>query len=198
MPTPRLFRAGRSFTSRFDYCVYTDRVYMRVHEKVRKRGLNVTMPAFAQSVGSQRLGSRLPSDQERQAANQLRRIIAAETQSGQNATLKISGEDGQRADIVLTPGLSTLLLDLLRYIGQGDAVTLVPVTQMLTTQQAADILNVSRPFLIQLLERGAMDFTMAGRHRRIKAQDLFRYKAERDRARGKSLSELAELDADLI
>ena len=156
----------------------------------------MTVPASARAVSGQRLGTRLPSATERASANQLRRIIAA--QGGEETTLKVTGEHGKPADVILTEGLSTLLLELLRYIERGDAVTLVPITQMLTTQQAADILNVSRPFLIQLLERGAISFTTTGRHRRIKAEDLFRYKAQRDQTRAEALSELAELDADLI
>jgi excisionase family DNA binding protein len=156
----------------------------------------MTMPASARAVGGQRLGTRLPSATDRASANQLRRIIAA--QGGEETKIKVTGENGKPADVILTEGLSSLLLELLRYLEQGDAVTLVPITQMLTTQQAADILNVSRPFLIQLLERGVIGFTTTGRHRRIKAEDLFQYKAQRDRTRADALSELAELDADLI
>lgn len=100
--------------------------------------------------------------------------------------------------MVLTHDLARLFLDLLRHIGSGDAVTLVPITQMLTTQQAADILNVSRPYLIQLLERDDIRFTLIGRHRRIKAEDLFAYKKRRDEQRDAALSALAELDAELI
>jgi excisionase family DNA binding protein len=76
-------------------------------------------------------------------------------------------------------------------------VTLVPVTQMLTTQQAADILNVSRPFLISLLEKGEIAYLLVGRHRRIKAETLFAYKQERDHERSDALSELIAADADL-
>ena len=89
-------------------------------------------------------------------------------------------------------------MDLLRLIGRGDAVTLVPVGQMLTTQQAADMLNVSRPYLISLINQGAIQHTLVGRHRRIQAEDLFAYRATRDAERAAALAGLAELDADLI
>ncbi|GAB0113066.1 helix-turn-helix domain-containing protein [Acidisoma sp. C75] len=157
----------------------------------------MTVPASAQPLSTQRIGARLPSAREQAAANQLRRVIAAKSEAGQDTTLTIL-ENGKQAEIVLTPDLSRLLLDMLRSIGSGDAVTLVPVTQMLTTQQAADILNVSRPFLIQLLEREDIPYDLVGRHRRIRAEDLFAYKEARDRQRAEALSGLAELDADLI
>lgn len=108
--------------------------------------------------------------------------------------------DNEKAvtEVTLTPALSSLLTELLRHIGRGDAVTLMPVQKMLTTQQAADILNVSRPYLVKLLERGDIEFTLVGRHRRIKAEDLFAYKRRSEEKRQNALSELAELDAELI
>ena len=87
-------------------------------------------------------------------------------------------------------------MELLRHIGRGDAVTLVPVHEMLTTQQAADILNVSRPFLVSLLEKNEIQHVIVGRHRRIRAEDLFAYKRTRDEKRGKALANLAEQDAE--
>ena len=89
-------------------------------------------------------------------------------------------------------------MELLRHIGRGDAVTLVPVSQMLSKQQAADILNVSRPFLISLLDKGEIRHVHVGRHRRIKADDLFAYKKARDLKRGDALTQLAAMDAELL
>ena len=151
----------------------------------------MTLSAFAKEFDG-----RLPSADEKTAANQLRQIIAAHMDDG--AVLRVLDEEKKPADITLTPGLSRVLLELLRHIGNGDAVTLVPVGQMLTTQQAADILNISRPFLVSLLEKGEIKFDLVGRHRRIKAEDLFAYKLARDEKRSKALSDLASMDAEYL
>ena len=86
---------------------------------------------------------------------------------------------------------------MLHEIGSGHAVSVVPIQRNLTTQQAADLLNVSRPYLIKLLEAGDVPFTTVGRHRRIKAEDLFAYKATRDQARSSAMDELIGNNADL-
>jgi excisionase family DNA binding protein len=161
--------------------------------KNQNREQTMTTPATAQPFGD-----RLPSEQERAAANQLRQIIAAQVAEDHEVKLRLLLDKATPAEVVLTPTLSALLMDLLRTIGSGDAVTLIPVSQQLTTQQAADILNVSRPHLIKLLENGEMKFETTGRHRRIRAVDLFEYKKRRDKKRSGALEELAQLDADLL
>ncbi|MDE2488519.1 MAG: helix-turn-helix domain-containing protein [Alphaproteobacteria bacterium] len=151
----------------------------------------MTLPAFAEPFGD-----RLPSADERAAANQLRQILASQTGGGAGQKLRVLDENNRAAEIVLAPALSQLLMELLRHVGSGDAVTLVPVSQMLTTQQAADILNVSRPYLVSLLDRGEIEHHMVGRHRRIRAEHLFDYKKRRDAQRARSLSDLAAMDAE--
>jgi len=86
---------------------------------------------------------------------------------------------------------------LLGHLQKGDGVTFVPISKQLTTQQAADILNVSRPFLIKLLEAGKIPFDKVGRHRRIRARDLFDYKRTRHDERAKAMADLLENDGDL-
>ena len=150
----------------------------------------MTMPAYAEELG----GDRLPSASEKAAANQLRQLLASHVDG--YVKLHVLDDERKPAEVILSPALSSLLIELLRHIARGSAVTFVPVNEMLTTQQAADILNVSRPFLVSLLERDEIPFTTTGRHRRVKANDLFAYKRKRDAKRSKALADLAEFDAE--
>ncbi|MEZ5866287.1 MAG: helix-turn-helix domain-containing protein [Geminicoccaceae bacterium] len=169
-------------------------VYFEYERRERRHGdAAMTMPAFAEPIGS-----RLPSADEKSNANQLRKVLAAQIAGGGSKLKVVDEATRQPLEITLGPALSDLLMELLRHVGRGDAVTIVPVGQMLTTQQAADILNVSRPFLISLLEKGDIEYSLVGRHRRIEAERLFAYKRKRDEKRGRALAELAELDADSL
>jgi excisionase family DNA binding protein len=151
----------------------------------------MTLPANALPFGN-----RLPSADDRQIANQLRRILSS--QKAGEAKLRVPDPKTRKpVEITLTPAMSDLFLELLRHIGSGDAVTLVPIHQMLTTQQAADLLNMSRPYLIRLIEKGDIPHSMVGRHRRLKAEDVFAYKAERDKIRSKAMDDLIADGSDL-
>lgn len=152
----------------------------------------MTIPAHAAPIGS-----RMPSAREREGANQLRKLLAAHLAG--DAKLKIVNEKTKTpVDLVLSPAMTDLLMEVFRHVGRGDAVTLIPVSQMLTTQQAADILNVSRPYLISLLEKGEIEFALVGRHRRIEADKLLAYKAKRDKTRSDALASLAALDGEML
>lgn len=142
------------------------------------------------------LGKRLPSAEDRQIANQLRQILAAH-KAGEAHLQVFDPATKKPVNITLTLALSDLFIQLLRYIGRGDAVTLLPIQQMLTTQQAADLLNVSRPYLIKLIEKGDIAHSMVGRHRRVKAEDVFAYKSARAKARAEALDELISDSKDL-
>lgn len=87
-----------------------------------------------------------------------------------------------------------LLIQVLTEMGQGNAVALTPVQTEITTQKAADILNISRPYLVQLLEDGEIPFRKVGTRRRVRLQDVMTYKHMIDARRLETLNELTAYD----
>jgi excisionase family DNA binding protein len=102
---------------------------------------------------------------------------------------KLVFEDGRQRE--LTPNILQALQFVLHHVARGDAVGLVPMTKLLSTNQAADILNVSRPFLVKLLSDGAIPFTKIGTHHRLRMGDVVEYKKRRDRQMLDTLDKLA-------
>jgi excisionase family DNA binding protein len=111
--------------------------------------------------------------------------------------LRIQPDDATGEAISIPPAAVRLLGGILNEMAKGNAVTLLPLHAELTTQQAADLLSVSRPFLIEQLDKGILPFRKVGTHRRILLQDVMAHKQAMDRGRLKALEELSALDQEL-
>lgn len=108
---------------------------------------------------------------------------------------RLVGPDG--SETPLPESLSAVLLRAVHELGRGNGVAIVPVGRELTTQQAAGLLNVSRPYLISLLESGQIPFHKVGTHRRVRLEDLLAYRRGRDDARRAALTRLSRDAQDL-
>lgn len=108
---------------------------------------------------------------------------------------KLVGPQGE--EIILPKSVFHVLRQIVFHMMHGRAITIVPINKELTTQEAADILNVSRPYLVKLLEEDKIPFVKVGTHRRIRFSDLMDYKEQRDAERKRGLTELTQLSQDL-
>ena len=138
------------------------------------------------------LSERLPTQQETEIASEAIKAMASAYTDDHGLPLSVS-EDGHEVRFELPPAIGQLVLNVLSHIARGEMVTVVPYGAELTTQKAADLLNVSRPFLTKLLETGEIPFHKVGSHRRVQAEDLLAYKARRDARRSKALGDLQRL-----
>jgi excisionase family DNA binding protein len=136
----------------------------------------------------------IPTKEEAEIATESSRRLARFPRP-RNARVQIDDEGG---DVVTIPlSAYRLLAEILTEMSKGNAVTFIPVHAELTTKKAADMLNVSRPFLIGLLNKGELPFRTVGSHRRIKFEDVVNYKRAMQERSEKALDELAAQAQDL-
>ncbi len=133
----------------------------------------------------------IPSPEEAMLAREASRALEGH-HADQALHLLVGGSGHGAAPLELPPVAIDLLLEILKQTADGNAVSLTPVKPELTTQQAADILNVSRPFVVGLIEKGTLPARMVGTHRRLLLSDVLTYKAE---TKAKSLAALREMVA---
>ncbi|WP_282810230.1 helix-turn-helix domain-containing protein [Thauera humireducens] len=134
----------------------------------------------------------LPTAEEVTLARESSRLLSLYLSSqDESQSIRVIDAAGEHEAVRLPTAAYRLLIDILSEMAQGNAVSLIPVHAELTTQEAADMLNVSRPHLVKLLDGGTIPFHKVGTHRRVYYQDLVSYKNRIDADRTKALEELA-------
>jgi excisionase family DNA binding protein len=120
---------------------------------------------------------------EAESIKELERILSAK-----DFPAKLVGANGEQ--ITIPDSIYQVLLQVVHAMASGKTISIIPQEQELTTQQAAEILNVSRPYLIKLLEQDEIPHIKVGSHRRVRFDDLMKYKQHRDTERSKFLDQL--------
>jgi excisionase family DNA binding protein len=134
----------------------------------------------------------VPSKNEIKLAKQLNCVLAGMSfEKSQSVNIMLKDRGSQRTLVVPLSAFRLLLL-VLAQMAEGNAVTIMPVHVELTTQESADLLNVSRPYFIRLLEAKKIPFRKVGTRRKILFQDVMSYKVKIDQARRKVLDNLTE------
>ncbi len=130
-------------------------------------------------------------EQETMLARSSSNALADFDAAGPPLTLKFENpQTGQQIETLVPATAVRVLADVLARMAEGQSVTLVPLLAELSTQQAAELLNVSRPYFIKLLEEGKMPFRKVGEQRRIRYQDLQCYMEAYKKAANATLEEM--------
>lgn len=140
----------------------------------------------------------LPVEREVLAAVQGQRALAAYLATQfETQRIQIFDDKNQAHQVELPTSALRLLVDILAELADGNAVKVVPIHAELTTQEAADLLNVSRPHLVKLLEDGVLPYHKTGKHRRVRFADLMQFKVQRDHESELAMQELANQAQEL-
>ncbi len=135
----------------------------------------------------------IPSKKDTSLAELSSRILATQIKSTKkNPSIQILIEGKAQESVTLPATALRVLVDILVQMAEGNAVSIIPIRAELTTQEAAELLNVSRPHMVSLVESGEIPHRKVGSHRRILAKDVLAYKTKIDEARLKTLAELSE------
>jgi excisionase family DNA binding protein len=135
----------------------------------------------------------IPSDDDVKLAKETRKILAPRLSPSRPLDLRLPKEPS----IKIPAAAAHLLVQILDEMSRGNAVKLIPVNAELTTQEAADLLNISRPTLIRLLKDGKMEFHKVGTHRRVPFKSAMAFKRQIDEERRGALAELVAYDQEL-
>jgi excisionase family DNA binding protein len=139
----------------------------------------------------------IATDEEVRMAREASEALEAPDAASRGLRVQVPGARGKMRTLDLPAAAATLLREMLKEMSAGNSVTLVSVESELTTQQAADLLNVSRPYVVGLIEKGVLPVRMVGNQRRLPLKDVLVYKAETHAKALEALEEISAIDQEL-
>ena len=139
----------------------------------------------------------VPSDRDALLAREASRVLGENTTGNADLKMQIVEPGKECAALDLPPAAAALLRTLLKEMASGRAVTIVPIDAEITTGEAAELLHVSRPFVVGLIDKGILPARMVGAHRRIRLDNLMTYKRDSKAKARDALREMAEIDQEL-
>lgn len=139
----------------------------------------------------------IPSPQDARLAAAAQRALDSSAPPGKQPHLQVKASGVSLTPLDLPPLVTRLIKDILRETAAGRAVSVLPAEAEVTTQQAAELLNVSRPFVVGLVENGTLAARLVGKHRRLPLREVLAYKADNRAKRLAVLTELAAYDQEL-
>lgn len=128
-------------------------------------------------------------------ADEQKELASIERKLGQIGKARLIGPGNEQ--MILPDSLYSILVQAARQLSEGNGIAIMPVMQELTTQQAADLINVSRPFVVNLIDSGQIPCHMVGTHRRIYLRDLLDYKRRRDASTRRAIERLGDSAEEL-
>jgi excisionase family DNA binding protein len=136
----------------------------------------------------------IATDEEVRMARKASEALEATDAASQGLRVQVPGAGGKTRTLDLPAAAVALLREMLKEMGAGNAVALVPVESEITTQETADLLNVSRPYVVGLIDKGVLPSRMVGNQRRLPLKDVLAYKEENY---AKALEEISAIDQEL-
>ena len=141
---------------------------------------------------------KLPTRKEQKIARENVKILGQIAGKHEKSSIAIEIEvSGEKEHVKIPVSAFKFLNTILEHMAQGKAISIIPSSAEITTQQAAEMLNVSRPHVVKLLEEGELPFHKVGTHRRIKLKDLEKYRSKMEKEREEALTELAKQAQEL-
>jgi excisionase family DNA binding protein len=139
----------------------------------------------------------IPSAAEALLAREVSRALEQRDAAEHTLSLIVTAAENKMTTIELPKSAASLLIEILKQMAEGNAVSLLPVEPEITTQQAADLLCVSRPYLVGMIEKGELPARMVGNQRRLPLKEVLAYRLQNQAKRKEALDEMSALHQEM-